>query len=57
MPETIPLCTTLSVESQDIIVDYTTGATSLLNLVDKRISTVAGIARLIKRPIERDAEA
>ena len=57
MSETIPLCTTLSVKRQDIIIDYTIGTTFLLNLVYVRVSAVAGVARLVERPVERDADA
>ena len=57
MPETIPLRTTLSIESQGIIIDYAIGTTFLLNLVYVRVSAVAGVARLVERPVERDADA
>ena len=57
MPETIPLRTTLSIKSQNIIIDYTIGTTFLLDLVYVRISAVAGVARLVERPVERDADA
>lgn len=57
MPETIPLCTTLSVESQDVIVDYAIGTTSLLDLVYERVSAIAGVARPVERPVERDTDA
>ena len=57
MSETIPLRTTLSIKSQDIIIDHTIGTTFLLNLVDIRISAVAGVAGLVQRPVEGDADA
>ena len=57
MPETIPLCATLSVERQDIIIDDTIGTTFLLDLVYVRVSAVAGVAGLVERPVERDADA
>lgn len=57
MPETIPLRTYLSVESQDVIVDYAIGTTSLLYLVYIRLSAIAGVARHVERPVERDADA
>ena len=57
MPETIPLRTTLSVESQNIIIDYTIGTTFLPDLVYVRVSAVAGVARLVERPVKRDADA
>ena len=57
MPETIPLCTTLSVESQDIIIDHTIGITLVLNFVCVRVSAEAGVARLVERPVKRDADA
>ena len=57
MPETIPLCTTLSVESQNIIIDYTIGTTSLPDLVYVRVSAVARVTRLVERPVEGDADA
>ena len=57
MPETVPLRTTLSVESQDVIVDHTIGSTSLLDLVYIRFSAIAGGARLVERPVEGETEA
>lgn len=57
MSETIPLSTTLSVESQDVIVDYAIGCTSLLDLVYTRVSAVAGVAGLVERPVQRDTHA
>ena len=57
MPETIPLCTTLSIDGQDVIVDYTIGPTSLPDLMNITVSAIAGIGRLVKRPVERDADA
>lgn len=57
VPETIPLCTTLSVESQDIIINYAVGTTSLLDVVYKRVSAITGVARLVERPVERDTNA
>ena len=55
MPETIPLCTNLGVESQNVIIDHTIAA--LLDLVYERVSTIAGVAGLVERPVERDADA
>ena len=57
MSETIPLRTTLSVESQDVIVDHAIGSTSLLDLVYIRFSTIAGVGRLVERPVEGETKA
>ena len=57
MPETIPLSTTLSVEGQDIIIDYAIRSTSLLDLMYERIPAITRGTRLIEWPVERDADA
>ena len=57
MSEAVPLRTTLSVESQNVIVDYTVLTTSLLYLVYIRVPAIARINGLVERPVEGDTNA
>ena len=57
MPEAVPLRTTLSVESQNVVIDYTVLTTSLLYFVYIRVPAIARIDGLVERPVERDTNA
>ena len=57
IPEAVPLRTTLSVESQNVVVDYTVLTTSLLHLVSIWVPVIARINGLVERPVERDTNA
>ena len=57
MPEAVPLRTTLSVESQNVVVNYTVLTPSLLYLVGIRVPAKARIDGLVERPVKRDTNA
>lgn len=57
MPETIPLGTYLSVETQHVIIDHAIGTPSLLDFVLIWVSTIAGVGWFVERPVKGDADA